>query len=189
MNMLPASNDHVLDSARDEYFTLGHIRAIAAVDPARMDEARRRLGIIEVSVRCRRPLELETALLPLAELAPIRIDDTDLIAVQGQAAAHEAERVRILRGGWPRVSSAREGVAGNSINEGAARQRREGKAKGTFRKPVDRRQSFAMESVGCKAGMKAIERLRQHGFGSTEGHAPRTQVQASDIWVSDAPDT
>ena len=91
------ADDDVLDAPGDVDVAARDVGAVAALDPAVVEQLARLRLVAEIALGHRGPAEFQHALLALAELAAGVVDDAHVVLLDRMAAGDHLERVRIVR--------------------------------------------------------------------------------------------
>src|SRR5215472_11107563 len=79
----------------------------------------------------------------------------------------------------------REGFAFHAVDTGLAIQRRNRNRERRFSQPVNRKLRLGTKSIPSKSRRKALQSLGIDWLGAVHRNAPRTQIEAYDIFVRD----
>ena len=160
IEVAPAADDDVLDAAGDVEIVADPVGAVAAVQPAVVEQASRLLRVAEVALRGRRAAEPEPALDALADVAPVVVDEAHFVPGQRRAAGHEAQRAGIAAPAGRRGARARRARAGCGRSRRHAPERREQQARPSLGQAVDRRHAPRRAGRRRRSAAGSVARCR-----------------------------
>ena len=178
IDVAPAADHDVLDPAGEVHLAVGHVGAVAGIEPVAVEEAPRLARVAEIALRRRRSPEFQPTLDALVRLlATERVDDADLVPRHRAPAGDEPQCGRVLGRGGLGPAVARERLAANAVDARPAAQRRDQEAHGALGQAVHRRHRLGPEAVGREALAESPHRFRDHRLGAVGRQAQRSQVE------------
>ena len=186
IEVAPGADDDVLDAAGDEEVVADPVGAVAAVQPAAVEQRGGLPRVAEIALRGRRAAEPQPALDALGDVAAVVVDQAHLVPGQRRAAGDEAQRRGVAGVRRHGAAFAREGLAPDGVDRRHAPQWREQQPDRALGQAVDRRHRLRRQSAGGEALAEAAHGVGTHRLGAVEGQSPRAQVEAGEVGVGDA---
>src|SRR5205085_6795779 len=118
------ADDDVLHAAGDVDVAARDVGAVAALDPAVVEQLFRLRLVPEIALGDRGSAKLQHALVTFAELAPRIVDDAHVVLLDRMAAGDHLDRVGVLRFGRLRVAALGELLALDAVDLRPAPERR-----------------------------------------------------------------
>ena len=177
INMLASANDDVFDAAGDEDIAVGHVRPIAAVEPA-VAEQFSCLGLIVEIARGRGwTAKLEPALSPLLNFPAGIVDNTNFMARQRAPASDNFNGVGIVDACGFGNSAAAQRLALDAIDERFAARWRQRQRDGTLGKTIDRGHGLRWKSVPAESLDESTKGVNTYWLRTVRYEAKRAQVE------------
>ena len=164
----PGADDDVLDAAGDVHVAARDVGAVAALDPAVVEQLARLCLVAEVTSGHRGPAKLQHALVALAQLTPRVVDDAHVVLLDRMTAGDHLDRVVILRSGRLGVAALGERLALNAVDLRPATERRETQADAILREAIARRRHAAAHPVVGEAAGELAQGLRGDRFRAVD---------------------
>ena len=183
VDVVAAADDEVLGASGQVELAAGEIAQVAGVAPAVVDQACSLLRVLVVAAGRRRAAELDPPLDPLAELAPLLVDDPDRVARQRAAAGDQPQRQGIAGARPARDAAALKRGAVDPVDEQAAPERRKADAEAGLGQAVDRGHGVGPQAVAGEALAETLRRLRAHRLGAVEREPQGRKVEPFELAV------
>src|SRR5579872_2638477 len=171
IDMLPATDDDVLDATGDIQLALGQVRAISSITPGALYQFRGCIRVLKVSGCCRRTSELQDTLDPFRDFQAGIVDDSHAVAWKWATAGHESKHVRGALRLRYRPSFAGHRRAIHTVDNRTAPHRWNRQPHSCFRQSEYRSHCLRSQAVWREPLAKPLHSVRRNRLSAIERNA------------------